>query len=65
MINSTNINQIFKKKIFNNLKKNKSNYFSDGKIKIFYKDINEQFLELKNFLKKKRYWKKKNFSSNL
>ncbi len=59
MINSTNINQIFKKKIFNNLKKNKSNYFSDGKIKIFYKDINERFLELKNLLKKKDIEKKK------
>ena len=40
-----------KKKIFFNLKKNKTNYFSDGKNKFFYKDILKKLHRFESFLK--------------
>ena len=59
MNNSTKINHFFKKKFFKNLKKNKKNYFSDGTLKVFYKDINKRLFSLENFLEKKKIRNKK------
>jgi o-succinylbenzoate---CoA ligase len=40
-----------KKKILSNLKKNKTNYFSDGENKFFYKDILKKLYRFESFLK--------------
>ena len=45
------IKKKLKKKIFSNLKKNKTNYFSDGKNKFFYKDILKNLYRFESFLK--------------
>lgn len=53
------INYNFNKKIIYNLKKNKNCYFSDGKSRVYYKDIYKKYLSLENFLEKNNLYKKK------
>ena len=48
-----------KKKILNNLNLNKKNYFTDGKQKIFYKDILKKLRKFETFIKLKDIKNKK------
>ncbi len=59
MNNKKNLKDKFRNKILINLKKNKNNFFSDGKKNFFYEDIHSKYLELKIFLKKNNIEKKK------